>query len=260
MKFGSIAGANNGRLRIMTHGLRLSIVTLLSALWLLPSAFGFEGRVTVAITRGGEVQNVLYTAGTNFLRIECLDTNWPHARDIVNLQGDELTLLFPHNRSFVRLNSQMASPARPQFPSPGQPGTPPQMPAMPMMPPPPAEKMELTKVGGTTNILGFTCVRYELKQRGQTMEIWATEQLFPYRPYLENQPHHAGLPMIEEQWGKWVAEKNMFPLMAVLKLQNGAERYRFEAKSVTPEKVRPEDETKLFAPPPGYQEIQPLPF
>ena len=35
---------------------------------------------------------------------------------------------------------------------------------------------------------------------------------------------------------------------------------RFEVKSVTPEKIKKEDEEKLFRPPPDYQEIQPLPF
>jgi hypothetical protein len=44
-----------------------------------------------------------------------------------------------------------------------------------------------------------------------------------------------------------------------LKFDNGAERFRFEVKSVTPQKLTDED-AKLFQPPDGYMEIQPLPF
>src|SRR6185437_1507024 len=113
---------------------------------------------------------------------------------------------------------------------------------------------------GTTNILGFTCSRYELKSRGEVMEIWATPQLFPYRAYLENQPHRFRMRNLNERWGAILAEKKLFPLLAVLRFENGPERMRFEVKSITVEKVKKEDEPKLFAPPSDYHEIQPLPF
>ena len=75
------------------------------SLFILQSAFAFEGRINVALARGGEISGVLYTAGTNDLRIEQMDTNRPHAWDIVNLETGELTLLFPQNRGFVRLKN-----------------------------------------------------------------------------------------------------------------------------------------------------------
>ena len=92
------------------------------------------------------------------------------------------------------------------------------------------------------------------------MEIWATDQLLPFQPYLEKQPHRFRPQMIEEQWGDLLKAKKLFPLLAVLKVGNGAERYRFEVQSVTPEKIKPGEEAQLFQPPPDYQEIQPLPF
>jgi hypothetical protein len=64
----------------------------------------------------------------------------------------------------------------------------------------------------------------------------------------------------------------LFPLLAVLRFERppapgagtppvtGLERYRFEVKSVTPEKITPATAAKLFQPPPDYQEIQPLPL
>jgi len=61
-------------------------------------------------------------------------------------------------------------------------------------------KPELKATGQTTNILGFACQQYEVKQRGETLEIWATDQLLPFQPYVRNQPHRFGPQMLEEQW------------------------------------------------------------
>lgn len=130
---------------------------------------------------------------------------------------------------------------------------------MPAMPMPMMQKTELQDTGQKTNLLGFACEQYEIKQRGETMEIWATDKLFPFQPYIQNQPHRFGPRMIEEQWPELVKEKKLFPLLATLKFDNGAERYRFEVQSVTPEKLTAGDE-QLFQPPTNYFEIQPLPF
>lgn len=281
------------RLRCATA--RQAIYVLVSSLVMGHSALAFEGRIAATLSRGGDAQKLLYTVGTNALRVEQLDTNWPHARDIVNFQTGEITLLFPHNRSFVRLQNSGTggAPVRsndgniqsrvsgPNLqltggmpvplpagvgPQPGAFGAPPNVaggmsppPTMPMMPVPPMEKAELVQTNGTTNILGLVCSRYELRQRGEVMEIWATDKLFPFRPYLENQPHRFGPRMIEEQWGALVAEKKLFPLRAVLSFENGPERMRFEVTAITPQKLKSED-MKLFEPPPEYMEIQPLPF
>jgi hypothetical protein len=71
----------------------------------LHSASAFEGRITATVTRGGDAQLLLYTVATNFLRVENLETDRPHARDIVDLQSGAIMLLFPHNRSFMRLKA-----------------------------------------------------------------------------------------------------------------------------------------------------------
>ena len=129
------------------------------------------------------------------------------------------------------------------------------------MPTPPQlnQSLELKATGQTTNILGFACQQYKLEQRGETMEIWATDQLLPYRAYVQNQPHRLGLRLLEEQWPELVADRKLLPLVASLRYDNGAERYRFEVNSVKPEKISDPD-GKLFQPPKDYHEIQPLPF
>ena len=130
------------------------------------------------------------------------------------------------------------------------------MPTMPMMP---MEQMELKATGEKTNLLGFVCEKYEIKQRGEVMEIWATDQLLPFQNYVRNPPPRFGPRMIEEQWAGLLATKKLFPLRARLHFENGAEQYRFEVQSITPQKLKEED-MKSFQPPDGYFEIQPLPF
>jgi hypothetical protein len=141
---------------------------------------------------------------------------------------------------------------------PGTPGMP-SMPAMPPMPMMPAAKLELQATGQKTNLLGYACEQYQLKQRGETLEVWATDQLLPYQPYLQNQPHRFGPQRIEEQWPGMLTSRKLFPLLASLRYDNGAERFRFEVQSVTPDKITDPD-GKLFQPPTDYHEIQPLPF
>ena len=241
----------------------------------------FTGQIRATLARGGDAQQLITTAGTDCLRMERAETDRPYARNLIDRRTGEVTLLYPHNRSFMRLSNNTASaPVRaenvtmPQMPSgigPQPASAPPAIPAVPQMPamgggmpampmmPMPAEPLELTATEGVTNLLGFACRRYELKQRGEIMEIWAAQTNLPFAPYLQNQPPRFGPRMIEEQWADLVAAKKLFPLLAVLKFENGPERLRYEVRSITPQK--PEDQSEeLFRPPPDYQQLEPLPF
>jgi len=270
----------------------------------------FEGRINATLTRGGQTQTFLYTIGTNDLRLERGETDRPYPRNIFHLETGELTLLFPNNRSFIRLQAadsnaapQMPgmplppggllpgigpqSPAVPTPPVPGLPARPnlttlppdigpqagatrgaipgappmavmPGMGTMPMMPMPGMD-MELRATGEKTNLLGYVCLRYELKQRGEVMEIWATDQLLPFQTWQQNQPARFGPRMMEEQWAELVKARKLFPLLAILKFENGPERLRFAVTAVTPEKIADPD-CQLFQPPADYHQLDPLPF
>jgi Domain of unknown function (DUF4412) len=265
----------------MIYGIKRAIktkclLTAVASCFMLQSALAFEGRITAALTRGGQATPLLYTAATNCLRVEVTASDRPNPVDLLDLPSGEMTLLFPNNRSLVHLNGNGGTHAPTRVPAdassagvgrevhstaPGAGALPmPPMPAMPMMPPPMMEKMELTATGDKTNLLGLACEKFQIKQRGETMEIWATARLFPFQPYVQNQPHRFGPQMIEEKWGGLLAEKKLFPLLAILKFDNGAERYRFEVQSITPEKITSGDAAKLFQPPPDYQELRPLPY
>jgi len=278
------------------------IAACVSILFHSSSALAFEGRIYSVIIRGNETNALLYTVGTNSLRVEMTATNWPNPVDILNRTSGALTLCFPNNRTFVHLKPAAdaspvpvpgapampmppggwpagagpqsapgipAAPAMPNLPNrpalpPGvgpQSGAAPGMPAMPAMPmmAMPGEKLELQATGQKTNLLGFACEQYQIKQREETLDIWATDQLLPYQPYVQNQPHRFGPQRIEEQWGALLASRKLFPLFASLHYDNGPERFRFEVQAVTPQKLTDAD-TKLFQPPAGWLEIRPLPF
>jgi Domain of unknown function (DUF4412) len=264
-------------------------------------AMAFEGRITATLARAGDMQNFLYTAGTNFIRIERTETNWPYAKNIVGLDSRVVILIFPHNRSFVRLKNIAQNPTSPFsgptgllmppgnlppganqpgaagavpsaptiMPAPGFPRATylPNIPVLPPMPAPaagmpgglPAEPAEFKATGETTNLLGYTCAGYVLKQSGEVMEVWATDELPPFRVWLQNQPPRFSAHMIEDQWPELLRAKKLFPLLASLKSGNGAERLHFGVQSVTPGKITDEDGA-LFQPPPDYHEIEPLPF
>jgi Domain of unknown function (DUF4412) len=291
LRFRICSSIRNSRRSLRLAGLAL----LLSTFNLQPStALAFEGRIRVVATQGGQAMPLLYTVGTNFLRVEMTETNWPNPVDILDRNSDALTLIFPHNRSYVRLKPVTENPAAmpPGFlpmpaglpsgagPQPRPPTVPampsglpptigptnlsgmpamPNPPAMPMMPRPMMENMELKATGEKTNLLGFVCEKFEIKQRGETMEIWATDSLLPFQNYVRNQPPRFGPRMIEEQWAGLLTAKKLFPLRASLHFENGPERYHFEVQSITPQKLKDED-MKLFQPPVGYFEIEPLPF
>lgn len=108
---------------------------------------------------------------------------------------------------------------------------------IPTMPPMMVEKVELA-TGEKTNLLGYACEKFEIKQPGEVMEIWATDKLLPFRPWLQNQPHRFGPRTIEKQWGDLLKAKKPFPLRAVPKFENGPERLRFKVQSVTPQKLK----------------------
>ena len=234
----------------------------------------FVGRLKATLARGDETQSFLYTAGTNTLRIDCLGTNWAHALNLVDRQTGAITLIFPHNRTFVRLPPATNASGREALPggpppqgSPPLPGAAPAglppsgaMPALPMMPPAPGEKLELLATGDRTNLLGYACARYEIKRMGEVMDIWATDQLLPYQPWLPSQPLRLfGPPQIAEEWGELVKARKLFPLRATLKQAGGPELLQFEVTSINPGEVA-DPSGALLQPPASYHELQPLPL
>src|SRR6516225_126475 len=101
------------------------VAAIAAGLFSLRPAFAFEGRIQTTLTRGGETEACLYTVGTNFLRVELTDTNRPNPVDVLELKSGQLTQVFPHNRSFIRLKSMGEERADAPRGFPAAPGMPP---------------------------------------------------------------------------------------------------------------------------------------
>jgi hypothetical protein len=109
----------------------------------------FVGRITATLAQGDQSLPLLFTVGTNAVRVEITDTSRPHPVNIRDRHSEALTLVFPHNRSFVRLASATPPPAQPG-PA-GLPSLPQPVSAAPGLPPgPPAPP----PVIGPTNLPG----------------------------------------------------------------------------------------------------------
>jgi hypothetical protein len=224
----------------------------------------FQGQIEAVVTRGEQSTRLLYTIGPETVRVEVVDPKTPAPVDLLDLKSGTLTLLFPHNHSFMRMKSgrvdKTSAPA-PGFPMrPSLPGAAaaPAIPPMPRMPAPGQQVEALKATGRKERILGFDCAQYEISERGETIAVWATVELVPFQNYRRDASPHYGPRLLEEEWAEQLAEEKIFPLRAVLHDETPNERFRFEVKSIRPAKVeKAEEKEKLFRPPADYSEIQP---
>ncbi len=284
--------------------LPLSLFLLLLASPLLANEDKFEGGVSATLTRAGTAAtHFVFTRKGNLLRIENTD-NKLEPVNIIDLEARKLTIVYPHNTTFVRVGLVAGSDAgrtplpNPTLTLPGSsppattpahvgpgitppPGfpTPPPMPSMPQLPRNPAagpgppgmgmpampmppmpgmmQKSELKKTEQTKKIQGYDCTLYTLSERGETFELWVTNDssLFPFR-LLERDflARRFGPQLLEETWPQLLRDKSLFPLEATLKMEpGGQERLTFKVDKI---EKKPIADTKLFQLPEKYIEIQ----
>ena len=255
----------------------------------------FEGTIATRLKAGDTVRTFRYTAGETALRLEVIGESRPTAVDLQDRATGGITLIYPHNRSFVKLPIENGTAQAPEMPPAavaamagmgaetppgpqGLAGAPARTPGMPEMPAgvgprdgagiaggipmPPmmmGAPMVLVHDKEKTNILGYTCYRYTMETRGEKWEIWATDQLMPFLNYMAIQQPKWGPIMLEKAWGTALAKEKVFPLKATLLENGGRERMRFEVTEITARKITKE-EAQLFGPPEGYNQVEPLPF
>ena len=163
------------------------------------------------MTLAGKATPLLYTIGEKALRLEITD-NKTAPVDLVSLESGGLTILFPHNRSFVRVMNGAAGkppgamPAPPSVPSAGAP-----MPTMPPIPAPPQRQPELKPTGKKEKILGFACEQFEITDRGETIEIWATHDLVPFQNYFRDATPPFGPRSLRGTMGRAIAREEIVP-------------------------------------------------
>ena len=248
----------------------------------------FEGFVSATLTRpGSEPQRFVFTRRNNLLRIENA-SNKLEPINIIDLNAKKLTIIYPHNTTFVRvdLGRQETLPAGPPGADTGPAISPPSgfpsPPPIPSLPPRvgpgagagvagatnvtgmPAMRVpgmigasELKKTDETKKIEKFDCTLYRVSERGENLEIWATNDssLFPFRLITRDYlGRRFGPQMLEEIWPEMLRGKSLFPLEATLKVEpGGMERLSFKIEKIEKKKI---EEEKLFQPPERYIEIQ----
>jgi hypothetical protein len=95
----------------------LTTLTAVALAGLSAHAAAFQGRISATFTRGGETLPVLYTVGSDLIRIEVTGSTYPHPINIVDRQSGAVTMVYPHNRSFMRLKMQSEPVASGNLPS-----------------------------------------------------------------------------------------------------------------------------------------------
>ena len=222
----------------------------------------FEGTISATYARGGEANksNVVFTRQGNGLRIENT-TNKLEPVNIFDLAANRLTIIYPHNTTYVVSDLRKSSLSRearmPAMPlnniAVGAAGS-----AMPPIPPIPGQSgaSELKKTEQTKKIQGLDCALYVIENRGEKFEIWATGDaaLFPFH-LIERDAVNGrfGPRMLEEEWVELLRAKSLFPLEASLRMNDvKTEQLSFKIDKIEKRKTA---EDAPFRPPEGYQEM-----
>jgi hypothetical protein len=113
-----------GRKRILVLSWAISLGAFLTPGFAGDKAPTFEGTVSATLTRAGiEPAHFVFTRKGNQLRIENT-TNKLEAINIIDLEAKKLTIIYPHNTTFVHVDLAKVSaqpgppPVPPRFPSP----------------------------------------------------------------------------------------------------------------------------------------------
>lgn len=192
------------------------------------------------------------------------------SRDLDEQKANGKTPQPPGTAPSAENANQRGAAGRPQMPPQMQamingPGGTRGMPMMPPMPPMPGipgreGPTRLKKTDEVREIYGVQCTKYTMSDpREGNFEIWAADDLIPFFLLTHDAPRLRRRRELHESWPATLREKGLFPMLAILKDEDGEhEILRFEVTSFDPEK-KPED-ASLFKVPPGFHEIEPLPF
>lgn len=115
--------------------------------------------------------------------------------------------------------------------------------------------MELRATKETRVIHGYKCTMHTLSipLEGE-MSLWlpAPGQLPPFHLLLEDVPRQQGRPDLLQQVPALLREKDLFPLLAELKGEDGGEMFRWEVTRILPGKVEDAD---LFEVPASFHPL-----
>ncbi|MBX3738234.1 MAG: DUF4412 domain-containing protein [Candidatus Didemnitutus sp.] len=221
-------------MKALTRALALLGLLTVSAL----GALAFEGRVSLGFSDSkGREQVIDYAMKGALVRLEPKMKEAGGAAMIMDADKREMTILMPEQRMY------MTMPLR-GTPGEGK-GT------------PDAKDVKVEKTGRTEKVLGYDCEEYVMSDRGQTTEMWITEQLGSFMGLSGANPMGGmmGGRKAKTEGRAWEQvlkdKKGAFPLRVVGHDAKGKETFRLEAKKIEPGNV-PDD---LFTAPAGFQKF-----
>ncbi len=194
----------------------------------------FEGRIRAEWTQDYKTNALLYTIGPAQLRVKMIGGDMFKPEDVLDRESGAMMLVFP-DPGLYGIKPLFSPVVRQVVFYPVMPVVPKTSPTP--RPGPPIATIEFRETGHKKRILGYPCGQYEILLGSQSVEIWATDQLAPFQPYLDHRPFSAEMQTVDTQWGDLLRAKKLFPLLAVSKSNGGVERFRFEVKSIAPEKL-----------------------
>jgi hypothetical protein len=211
----------------------LGVVFLFAAV----AAPAFEGRISLGFTDGkGREQVIDYAVKGTRVRLEPKMEQAAGTAMIMDGATQEMTVLMPAQRMYMVMPMHgVAKPGGTESPT---------------------QQQKVEKTGRTEKILGYDCEEYVMSDKGQSTEMWITDQLGSFMGLS------GGNPMAGLVGGKAKAEasgweqalkgkQGAFPLRVVSRDPKGKEIFRLEAKSVKPENLGDE----LFKAPEGFQKF-----
>jgi len=131
-----------------------------------------------------------------------------------------------------------------------------QMPSRMMRPP--LDTLALKATRQTTNLLGSRVENLPFRREAKRWRFGPRTNCFRWRRIWKIRRPDSAMPD-RATMGRTTAGASLFPVLAVLKFENGRERLRYVVSTVTPQTLT-DDDQKLFTPPDGYIEIEPLPL
>jgi hypothetical protein len=217
---------------------RFAVVLTLCFTTSLLAADPFEGKVTLGMKSGKEKEAVIkYMMKGQRMRMEPEVEGAQGMAMIFDVQKGEMMTLMPEQKMYmvISLKGAMEKAAKNA--------------ANDKMP-------ELVKTGRTDKILGYNVEEYTFTDRGNTTEMWVTDQL---GTYMGASSGGGGGGMMgrgkggaAQTWENLLKGRDgFFPLRVVTRDKKEKETFRMEAKEVQPGKVA----DSMFEPPAGYQKF-----
>lgn len=203
------------------------------------SAPAFEGKVSLGFSdEKGREQVIDYALKGSLVRLEPKMKDAEGTAMIMDAAKQEMTILMPAEQMY------MVMPLR-GMPAQGKAAT-------------ETKDVKVEKTGRTETILGYLCEEYVMTDKGQTTEMWITDQIGSFMGLSGGGNPMGGMMggrKAKAEGAAWEqvlkGKQGAFPLRVVGRNAKGKESFRLEAKKIEPGTLP----DSLFAPPAGFQKF-----